>query len=646
MSRAGAPAGSALAPPGGGVPVNHTGTPLARAGASLDRASAPLDRASAPLDRASAPLDRASAPLDRASALAAASASFTLHGAGVAGGIAIGYAHLTSTARLEVAHYEIDPEEIDAEIERFDSAIVQVHGELIGLQVSVPSNAPQEMGAFLQLHQMILNDATLSRTPRDIIRGRRCNAEWALVQQMDVLVAQFDEIEDTYLRERKHDIMQVVERVLKAMLGTGHAPAEPTHENNVIVVAHDLSPADMILFKRHQFAGFVTDLGGVTSHTAIVARSLDIPAIVGLHTARQMIRENELLIIDGHQGVLIVNPDKQVLAEYQLRQRQFGIERQKLKRLRTARATTLEGVEVALHANIELPQDVTDVHESGASGIGLFRSEFLFLNRTDLPGEEEQFQAYRQVAAAMNGKPVTIRTLDLGADKVVHGAGRSGPNPALGLRAIRYCLAEPQIFLTQLRAILRASQYGKIRLLIPMLAHAHEIEQTFAAIAHARETLDRQNVPYDMAIEVGGMIEVPAAALSVGLFIKRLDFLSIGTNDLIQYTLAIDRTDDAVAHLYDPLHPAVLQLVAGTIRAGIRAGTRVAVCGEMAGDVTLTRLLLGFGLREFSMHPAQLPSIKQQVLRTSLAQAQPLSRRILGAPHPDKARQLLARLNG
>ncbi|MSQ71171.1 MAG: phosphoenolpyruvate--protein phosphotransferase [Betaproteobacteria bacterium] len=584
--------------------------------------------------------------MNGAGTLAAASASFTLHGAGVAGGIAIGYAHLTSTARLEVAHYEIDPEEVDAEIARFDGAIEQVRGELIGLQAVVPSGAPQEMGAFLQLHQMILNDSTLSKTPRDIIRGRRCNAEWALVQQMDILVAQFDEIEDAYLRERKHDIMQVVERVLKAMLGTGHTPGEPTHEKNVIVVAHDLSPADMILFKRHQFAGFVTDLGGVTSHTAIVARSLDIPAIVGLHTARQMIRENELLIIDGREGVLIVNPDQQVLSEYQLRQRQFGLERQKLKRLRTTRAITLDGIEVALHANIELPQDVTDVHESGASGIGLFRSEFLFLNRTDLPGEDEQFEAYRQVAAAMNGKPVTIRTLDLGADKALHGTDRSGPNPALGLRAIRFCLAEPQMFLTQLRAILRASHYGKVRLLIPMLAHAHEIEQTFSAITHARATLDRDGLPYDKTLEVGGMIEVPAAALSVGMFIERLDFLSIGTNDLIQYTLAIDRTDDAVAHLYDPLHPAVLQLVAGTIRACNRANTRVAVCGEMAGDVTLTRLLLGFGLLEFSMHPAQLLSIKQQVLHTSFADVKPLSRRILRAPHPDKARQLLARLNG
>ncbi len=572
-------------------------------------------------------------------------ASFTLHGAGVSSGIAIGFAHLISTARLEVAHYEIRPQDVGAEVLRFDNAVAQVRGELAGLQASVPASASAEMGVFLNLHAMILNDSNLSAAPRELIRSRRCNAEWAIVLQMDYLVSQFEEIEDPYLRERKQDIMQVVERVLKAMLGTSHAPAAPSHEENLIVVAHDLSPADMILFKQHQYAGFVTDLGGVTSHTAIVARSLNIPAIVGLHHARSMIRENELLIVDGREGVLIANPDRQVLAEYRERSRGIEIERRKLRRLRTARATTLDGVAVDLQANIELPQDIADVKEAGATGIGLFRTEFIFLNRDDLPSEDEQFEAYRQVAKAMEGHPVTVRTLDLGADKSINGADRIGPNPALGLRAIRFCLAEPQMFLTQLRAILRASHHGKIRLLIPMLAHAHEIEQTLIAVKHAKETLDDQKIPYDRSIEIGGMIEVPAAALSLKYFIRKLDFLSIGTNDLIQYTLAIDRTDDAVAHLYDPLHPAVLNLVAHTIRTANRARTAVAVCGEMAGDTAMTRLLLGFGLRQFSMHPAQLPAIKQQVLRTSISEIEALAARICRTHDPDKARELLARLN-
>jgi phosphotransferase system enzyme I (PtsI) len=576
---------------------------------------------------------------------AAITASFTLHGAGVSGGIALGHAHLFSSARLEAAHYEIGAGEIDAELVRFDAAIAQVQGELAALQASVPAGAPVEMKAILNLHAMLLNDSNLSQVPRELIRTRRYNAEWALTQQLDYLVSQFDEMEDAYLRERKQDVVQVAERVLAAMLGTGHAPAAPSHEEDLIVVAHDLSPADMILFKQHRYAGFVTDLGGVTSHTAILARSLALPAIVGLHHARGMIREGETLIVDGREGVLIVNPGEQVLAEYRERSRRIESEREKLKRLRTSRSATQDGVVVELCANIELPQDVEEAAEAGAMGIGLFRSEFLFLNRDDLPSEDEQFEAYRSVADAMHGRPVTIRTLDLGADKSINGAQRGGPNPALGLRAIRFCLAEPQMFLTQLRAILRASRYGKIRLLIPMLAHAHEIEQMLAAVRQAREMLDDQKIRYDRRIPVGGMIEVPAAALSLPYFLKKLDFLSIGTNDLIQYTLAIDRTDDTVAHLYDPLHPAVLQLILQTIRAAKRARTPVAVCGEMAGDTLMTRLLLGFGLREFSMHPAQLLAIKHEVLRTRVKDVEKAAARVSREHDPARARALLAKLN-
>ena len=572
--------------------------------------------------------------------------SFTLHGSGAGGGIAIGQVHLISSARLEVAHYAIAPEHIELEVMRFSVAVETVRAELQELRRSVPASAPTELGAFLNLHLMILDDSTLSHVPRELIRNLRCNAEWALVAQMDHLVAQFEKIEDAYLRERKADVVQVVERVLNALMDQpGRASSAPAREQSLIVVAHDLSPADMILFKQHQYAGFVTDLGGVTSHTAIVARSLNIPAIVGAHTARQMVREGELVIVDGVHGVLIVAPDELVLSEYKQRQRELELGRQKLKRIRTTPATTRDGTAVDLHANIELPQDIEQVRESGATGVGLFRSEFLFLNRDDLPGEDEQFEAYRHVAQAMHGMPVTIRTLDLGADKTVNSSARSGPNPAMGLRAIRLCLAEPQMFLTQLRAILRASNYGKIRLLIPMLAHAHEIEQALALIDRARALLDSEGLPYDRDLEIGGMIEVPAAALSLGVFVRKLDFLSIGTNDLIQYTLAIDRTDDSVSHLYNPLHPAVLHLIAHTIRTGNRMKVPVAVCGEMAGDVTLTRLLLGFGLRQFSMHPANLLAVKQQVLKSDLADLAQLANRMLRAVDPDKARQLLEKLN-
>jgi phosphotransferase system enzyme I (PtsI) len=496
---------------------------------------------------------------------------------------------------------------------------------------------------------MILDDSALSQAPKALIRERRANAEWALVQQMEKLTDRFDEIDDPYLRERKADVQQAVERVLKALMGA-QTLAEPalSKEQELIVVAHDLSPADMILFKRHHFGGFITDVGGVTSHTAIVARSLGIPAIVGLHHAFQTISEHELIIVDGVMGVVIVNPDPVVLQEFRRRQSQLDIERENLKRLKSTKARTLDGTPVELYANIELPEDMPEVLEAGAEGVGLFRSEFMFLNRKDLPSEDEQFEAYRNVAQAMGGRPVVLRTLDLGADKALHGDGMAAqniPNPAMGLRAIRFCLAEPQMFLTQLRAILRASHHGKVRILLPMLAHVHEIEQTLALIRQAKQQLDERRIPYERDIEIGGMIEIPAAALALPIFMRRLNFLSIGTNDLIQYTLAIDRTDDAVAHLYDPLHPAVLTLVAGTIQTATRGGVPVAVCGEMAGDLQLTRLLLGLGLRNFSMHPSQLLPIKERILGTNLAEVQALAQRVLRASDPAKTKELLARLN-
>jgi phosphoenolpyruvate-protein phosphotransferase (PTS system enzyme I) len=574
--------------------------------------------------------------------------NFILAGSPVSSGITVGYAHLVSTARLEVGHYEVPEEDLENEVERFDEGLRRARDELGALKAHIPPDAPPEFEAFLNLHRMILDDSALSQAPRELIRTRRYNAEWALLQQMEKLTERFDEINDQYLRERKADIQQAVERVLKALMG-GHALPElaRSQEQRLIVVAHDLSPADMILFKRHHFGGFVTDVGGVTSHTAIVARSLGIPAIVGLHHAYQTISEGELLIVDGVHGVLIVNPDPLVLEEYKSLQSQLGLERKRLKLLKSTPAATLDGTPIELYANIELPQDMAEVLESGAEGVGLFRTEFLFLNRSDLPREDEQFEAYRQVAQSMAGRPVVLRTLDIGADKAINGGegGRTMPNPAMGLRAIRWCLAEPQMFLTQLRAILRASHYGKVRILLPMLAHVHEIEQTLALIRQAKQQLEERGEPYERDIEVGGMIEIPAAALALPIFMRRLNFLSIGTNDLIQYTLAIDRTDDSVAHLYDPLHPAVLTLVANTIQTATRGGVPVSVCGEMAGDLQLTRLLLGLGLRNFSMHPSQLLPIKERILRTNLAEVQTHAQRVLRATDPAKTRELLNELN-
>lgn len=571
---------------------------------------------------------------------------FTMHGIGISGGIAIGHAHLFAGMSAEVDHYAVGPGEVIREQRRYDRAVKEVRDELRELAESVRHSTAAELAPFVKVHSMLLEDDAFTEAPREIIREQRCNAEWALRVQLDELLAQFTDIEDPYLREREADVRQVAERVLAALAGSRQRiPVKAAREDATILVARDLSPADVILFRSHPFAGFVTDLGGATSHTAIVARSMNIPAIMALHHARSMIHEDELIVVDGTQGVVIVNPDRNVLAEYRLKQNQARLERDKLKRLKSAPATTLDGEQVELWANIELPSDIEHVKASGATGIGLFRSEFLFMNRRDLPDEVEQYEAYREVVEGMKGLPVTIRTLDIGADKSLDGEEHLTVNPALGLRAIRYCLSEPDVFNTQLRAILRASRHGKVLILIPMLTSWHELNQALGAVDRARAQLRAEGVKFDESVPVGGMIEVPAAAIALPMFIRKLDFLSIGTNDLIQYTLAIDRTDDKVAHLYDPLHPAVLSLLAGVIRTANQHGKPVAVCGEMAGDVTLTRMLLGFGLRHFSMHPAHVLAVKQRVLTTSLAEIAPIVSRILKTDEPGRLRTLMDKLN-
>ncbi len=574
--------------------------------------------------------------------------TITLHGIGVAGGIAIGHAHLVSQDTIDVLHYVLPASEVASEVARFDAAIRTTRKQLEMLWGSIPDNAPTELGAFLSLHIMLLNDHTLSREPRQIIETQRCNAEWALKQQQEALLAQFDEIEEEYLRERRNDVIQVVDRIFKALAGKpidANLPKESNKDN--ILVAHDLSPADMVLFKSSDFAGFITDVGGSTSHTAIVARSLDMPSVLALHHARHLIHDGELLIVDGQRGVVIIDPSPVILAEYRKRVQQWQLEKRRLRSIKTTAARTLDGLEIDLSANIELPQDVDDVKANGAAGVGLFRSEFLFLSRESLPTEDEQFEAYRSVASQLEGQPVVIRTLDLGADKIARWAeADTAPNPALGLCGIRLCLAEPQLFRTQLRALLRASHYGHIKLLLPMITSTSEIIQTRHHLIHCMAELREEGLPFDENIALGGMIETPAAALTVPTLIKQLDFLSICTNDLIQYTLAIDRSDDSVASLYDPLHPAVLHLIHTTLKAAEKASTPVSVCGEMAGDVNLTRLLLGLGLRRFSMHPSHVLAVKQQVLRTDVSLIQTQVNKMLKLDDPDKLRNALAALNG
>lgn len=578
--------------------------------------------------------------------------SFSMHGVGVSSGIAIGHAHLISHALLEVVHFKIEGTAVAAEVQRFERAIQIVKDDLEHLKAQLPKNAPAELAAFINTHLAMLSDKSLSEAPKRIIANELCNAEWALKQQMDEIVAQFDAIEDAYLRERKHDVVQVVERIIKVLLGRHQMAAsekiqQARQERAMILVAHDISPADALQFKHHQFAAFITDVGGVTSHTAILARSLNIPSIVALQRARDLINDGELMIVDGSEGVVIVNPDPEVLAEYQLKQHQWQLAQQKLQRIKTTKAVTIDGVAIDLLANIEVPEDVVSAKAAGASGVGLYRTEFLFMNRSEMPDEQEQFEAYRHVAEAMKGHAVTIRTLDIGADKPLNAEEIvTATNPALGLRAVRYCLSEPQIFHTQFRALLRASHYGQVKILIPMLSNLGELRQAKLLLQRAKDSLRREGVPFDEQIALGGMIEVPAAAINADAFAQALDFLSIGTNDLIQYTLAIDRADDAVAHLYNPLHPAVLRLIQMTIQGAQKHGKPVSLCGEMAGDTRLTRLLVGMGMRQLSMHPSHILSVKSQILQSEEAILAKFARKVLSYSDIEKIEPVISKLNG
>ncbi|MBK6650041.1 MAG: phosphoenolpyruvate--protein phosphotransferase [Betaproteobacteria bacterium] len=590
--------------------------------------------------------------------------SFSVHGLAVSRGIAIGRAVLVG--RVDVAHYFIDASQVEAEIDRVRRGRNAVVDELQRLLADMPKDAPHELAPLLDVHLMLLQDDDLTEGVKHWIRDRLYNAEWALTTQLEAISRQFDEMEDEYLRERKADLEQVVQRVLQRMSGTAvpigddarTAPAvarvkrrksdqqaqldgmlDDNTDVPLILVAHDLAPADMLQFKRSVFAGFVTDVGGKTSHTAIVARSMDIPAVVGARAASQLVRQDDWVIVDGDAGIMLVDPSPIILAEYGFKQRQGELERGRLTRLRHTPSITLDGQKIELLANIEMPEDAPAALAAGAVGVGLFRSEFLFMGRHGkLPDEEEQYLAYRAAVEGMQGLPVTVRTVDIGADKPLdHHAKVTKEddylNPALGLRAIRWSLADPAMFLTQLRAILRAAAHGQLNMMIPMLAHASEIHQTLALIEQARAELDARGAVYG-PVKLGAMIEIPAAALTLRMFLKYFDFLSIGTNDLIQYTLAIDRADESVAHLYDPAHPAVLRLVADTIVQSQAQGKAVSVCGEMAGDASFTRLLLGLGLRSFSMHPSQILAVKQEVLRSDTLKLTAWAQLVLEAEDP------------
>ncbi len=573
-----------------------------------------------------------------------------LHGYAAGGGIAIGRAHLVRRGVAEVPQIDLPPEALAAEAERYEAAVKTTRRQLEQLRSAIPENAPTELGAFISLHLMLLADVTLSREPVDILFERQINAEWALSIQTERLSRQFDDIGDEYLRTRKQDMLQVVERIQKNLAGQStEINLDANLLDDTILIAHDLSPADTVYFKDQRIEGFVTDAGGATSHTAILGRSLNIPSVIGLGNARALISEHEWVVVDGITGTLIIEPDEIVLAEYRRLLREYKSRQRQLNKLKNTAATTLDGEEIELLANIESAGEVKNLLKLGADGVGLLRSEYLYLNRDNLPTEDELFHAYAETVKKLKGKECTIRTVDLGVDKNPrwfggHGTPNAAANPALGLTGIRLCHAEPVMFRTQMRAILRAAVFGKIKMMWPMISSLSELKQSLIHLDTARRQLTERGEAFG-DIEVGCMIEIPSAALTVSSLLKYLDFVSIGTNDLIQYTLSVDRGDDAVAYLYQPAHPAVVRLLAHIIRTANRMGKPVSVCGEMAGDPRYTRLLLGLGLRRFSMNSSNLLAVKDVVLHSRIADLEHDILRLTRNEDPDKTDALLKKLN-
>ncbi|WP_107688263.1 phosphoenolpyruvate--protein phosphotransferase [Neisseria wadsworthii] len=576
--------------------------------------------------------------------------SIVLHGVAAGRGIAIGRAHLLSRGMSEVPQQNLEPEDIPAETARYESAIKATRRQMEQLRSSIPENAPTELGAFISLHLMLLTDVTLSREPVDIIEEEHINAEWALKIQTDRLSRQFDAIEDEYLRGRKQDMLQVVERIHNNLIGqSNELNLSPDLLDETILIAQDISPADTVHFKEQRVAAFVTDAGGPTSHTAILGRSLEIPSVIGLRNARNLISENEWVIVDGINGILIIAPDDLVIAEYRRKLREYRSRQRQLSKLKDTAATTEDGVDIELLANIESVEDIKALHKYGADGVGLFRSEFLFLNRDTLPDENEQYEVYSDIIKKLKGKQLTIRTVDLGVDKNPrwfgqHGTPNGNPNPALGLTGIRLCLAEPVMFRTQMRAILRAAVHGPVKIMWPMIASVSELKQCLIHLETAQKQLTERGEKWQ-EVEVGCMIEIPAAALTTATLLRYVDFISIGTNDLIQYTLSVDRGDDSVSYLYQPAHPAVLRLLAHIIRTANRIGKSVSICGEMAGDTDFTRLLLGLGLRRFSMNTTNLLAVKDVVLHSNIDELETEIGKVMRNDDPDKSEKLLKKLN-
>ncbi|MDZ7751954.1 MAG: phosphoenolpyruvate--protein phosphotransferase [Gammaproteobacteria bacterium] len=576
--------------------------------------------------------------------------SVLLRGICAAKGVAMGHLYVADRSQLEVTEYALAPQQVEAEVARLFAGVESARRQLQEVKRRIPTDTSADIASFIDTHLLMLQDSALTTVPAQIIRERACNAEWALKVQRDDLVRVFEAMDDGYLRTRKDDVEHVVARIQHALLGksAGDPVAEEDALAGHVVLARDLSPAELVLLNHQGVVGIITEFGGPTSHSAILARSLRLPSVVGLHQAHTYLKDGDTVIVDGREGVVVVDADARITNYYQGLKESIYTHHKQRERLRDKPVVTRDGHAIRLHANIELPEDVVAVRQVNAAGVGLYRTEFLFMNRATPPDEEEQVEAYASVVLALDGAPVTIRTLDVGADKScdsVRGGSESVCiNPALGLRAVRLCLRETGVFLTQLRAILRAAALGEVRLMVPMVSTVAEVRQVRQLVEMAHQSLVQDGLEHAAAVPLGVMVEVPGTALAADLFAPHLDFLSIGTNDLIQYTLAIDRLDDEVNYLYDPLHPAVLRLVDIILQAGAAAGIPVSMCGEMAGNSSYTRLLLGLGLREFSVPPNALLEIKQAINESDVQDAAAIARAFLGVSDGDARRQLLGRL--
>jgi len=572
------------------------------------------------------------------------------NGIGVSKGIAIGKAYVLYRELPEVREYAIAPQRIDHEIQRFHRARKEAQKQLENIKKKIADDVPKDITQFIDTSLLMLEDPVLCDGTIQHIKRRVCNAEWALQAQCNRLVKVFDDMNDAYLKTRKDDIIHVVQRIQRCLTADADADQvdDEDHLKGRIVVTDDITPADTLLMQHQKIAGFITEFGGPLSHTAILARNLGIPAIVGVHNAKQLIQANEWLVVDGSSGMIVADPDRHTTRYFRGLKKDEKQRRQNLFELKNKPAVTRDRQKIHLQGNIDRPADVKVLRQYDHTGVGLYRTEMLFMERNENPSEDDQFETYRRALRALKGHPLTIRTVDLGADKEMQDAFQQGPlahNPAMGLRAIRRCLKEPQLFLRQLRAILRVGAYGPVSMMIPMMTCVSELDQTLELIEQAKDELRSRKQRFDPKLPVGAMIEVPAAALSAHTFAEKLDFLSIGTNDLIQYTLALDRIDDEVSYLYKPLHPAVLRLIDLTLQAGDNADIPVSLCGEMASDVQYTRLLLGMGLKYFSVQANSLLEIKHIINSSSISELAPRVRKILGLPDADQIERQLVQLN-